>query len=276
MIKTIYFLTVLLSLSLSLHAQEEIPLWNTEKAPTESGLENNEAMLYVFQPKENKKNSNPHPAVLICPGGGYASVSMTYEGRAFAEWMAKQGFVAIVLKYRLPNKHKEIPFDDAEKAMEIIHANATKWNIDTNKIGIAGFSAGGHLAAIYSNTESTYRPNFTLLFYPVISFENVTKGGTRPNLIGSNPSQADITRYSAELQVTEQTPPAIIFMSDDDPSVPSNHAILYYNALKSNNVSASLHIFPEGGHGWSMLDSFRYNNDCLMLLESWLEKTGIK
>lgn len=199
---------------------------------------------------------------------------MPYEGYAFTKWLASEGYVGIILKYRLPNTHKEVPFDDALEAMIVIRQNADKWNIDTSKIGVAGFSTGGHLAVILSNMASyrkiNIRPDFTILFYLVISFTEATKGGTRNNLLGMNPSSEDIRTYSAELRVTDKTPSTIIFTADDDGSVPPTHSTIYYDALKKYRIPASLYIFPTGGHGWAMLDSFGYKNEALNLLKSWL------
>lgn len=273
--KPVCLILILLSLCFSVYSQETILLWDEQNPPTENGLDD-EAELIVYLPEIRQSDKTSVPAVLICPGGGYAGVSMPYEGHAFARWMASQGFVSAILKYRLPNKHKEIPFDDVGKAMSVINRNAENWNIDVNRVGIAGFSAGGHLASVFSNLDSEFRPAFTILFYPVISFENLTKGGTRPNLLGDNPSASDILKYSANLQVTNQTSSAIIFMADDDPSVPSIHSTLYYDALKKHNIPASLYIFPEGGHGWGLLDSFKYNEQCLDLLRLWLDKNVLK
>lgn len=244
-------------------------IWYDQVPPTENGL-TDEAELIIYFPK-NKTLDKSNPAVLICPGGGYGGLSIQYEGHAFAIWIASQGFTGIILKYRLPNQHKEVPFDDATQAMKVIKANSGNWKIDINKIGIAGFSAGGHLAAKFSNSDTEIKPAFTILFYPVISFKKATRGGTRQNLLGANPSATDIYTFSVEQQVTERTPPSIIFTADNDLSVPSIHSAEYYMALKEHQIPASLYIFPEGGHGWAMLDSFKYNKEALSLLSLWLQ-----
>lgn len=255
------------------YSQDSIRVW-TNGAPTSNGL-TDEAEIFIYLPE--RRIDVKTPAVLICPGGGYAGVSMVYEGHAFAKWLASQGIAGIVLKYRLPNRHKEVPFDDAEEAMRIIRSNGDKWNIDTHKVGIAGFSAGGHLAAVFSNSGSSggidVRPDFTILFYPVISLDQVTKGGTRTNLLGNTPSSSEIYSFSADRLVTERTPPAIIFASDNDVSVPSTHSTMYYDALKENGIRAALYIFPEGEHGWGMIKSFKYNDESLSLLKMWLKIT---
>lgn len=256
------------------NAQEIINVWQNSNPPTSYNTYDN-AQLTVYIPKI-KNDSVRFPVVLICPGGGYAGVSMPNEGHAFAKWLQSQGFVAVILKYRLPEMHKEIPFDDAIESINIIKSNAQAWNIDLDKFGIAGFSAGGHLAAVLSNklvneTEAIH-PVFNILFYPVISLEQVTKGKTRDNLLGKDPSAEDIRNYSAQYLVTQRTPNTIIFASDNDDSVPSMQSITYYSALKDNDVTGAMYIFPSGGHGWAMLDDFEYNKLALSLLSKWLEQ----
>lgn len=240
--------------------------------PTENGLPD-EAEIIVYKPQI--KSETTIPAVLICPGGGYAGLSMAYEGHEIAKWMASQGIVGVILKYRLPNQNKEVPFEDACKAIEMIKEHASEWNIDTSKIGVAGFSAGGHLAAVlstyYADNDFCQRPAFTILFYPVTTLETVTKGGTRNNLMGLEPSGSDVFAYSAEKQVSAQTPPAIIFTADDDGSVPSTFSTSYYNALKDYDIAASLYIFPKGGHGWGLLPQYKYNEQSLSLLKAWID-----
>lgn len=274
--KNYFILLTLIISGLSACGQNETPeqlkVWVKTQAPTNNGL-TDEAELFIYKP--NTLSKTPTPAVLICPGGGYAGVSMPYEGHAFGKWMASQGIVGIVLKYRLPNQHKEVPFDDACQAIQIIRNHSVEWNIDVSKIGVAGFSAGGHLASTlstyYANNELCPRPAFTILFYPVITMETVTKGGTRNNLLGLTPSEEDILNYSPEKQVSENTPPSIIFTADNDQSVPSAHSIMYYEALKAKGIPASLHIFPEGGHGWGLLPDYKYNKESLALLKVWLD-----
>lgn len=273
--KTSFFTLLFVSFCISLFAQNTDPLvlkiWN-DAPPTENGLAD-ESEIIVYKPQVI--SDTPTPAVLICPGGGYAGLSMPYEGHVIAKWMASQGIVGVILKYRLPNQNKEVPFDDACKALKIIENHATEWNINPSKIGVAGFSAGGHLAAVlstyYAENNLSLRPAFTILFYPVTTLETVTKGGTRNNLMGSDPSSSEVFAYSAEKQVSNQTPPAIIFTADDDASVPSTFSTSYYNALKEQNVAASLYIFPEGDHGWGLLPHYKYNEQSLALLKYWID-----
>lgn len=248
-----------------------IDLWKNTDPPLSNDIYD-EAKMYVYNAENN--DSVKSPVVLIFPGGGYAQVSMPNEGHAFAQWLSSKGFTAVILKYRLPNKMKDIPFDDAQEALDILSEKADSLNIDLNNLGIAGFSAGGHMAAIFSNRlvnkSDAIQPVFNILFYPVISFEHTTKGGTRNNLLGENPTAELIREFSAQLQVTARTPKTIILVSDNDDSVPSQHSTLYYDELKRNEIPAALYIFPTGGHGWAMLKEFEYNEEALLLLEKWL------
>ena len=221
--------------------------------------------LDVFLPKLGNGNGT---AVLICPGGGYRVVCMRKEGYDIAEWMAAQGITVFVLKYRLPSdsimKDKTIgPLQDAQRAMRLIRQNAVKWNIDTARVGVMGFSAGGHLASTLSTHfnekvyekagEESARPAFSILIYPVISFdEKITHMGSRVNLIGNNPSPEKIEHYSNELQVTKETPPAFLVHATDDKVVPVQNSLRYYEALEKNGVPAELHIYQRGAHGFAL------------------------
>lgn len=219
-------------------------------------------------------------AVVICPGGGYAGLAIQHEGSQFAKWLNGQGITAFVLKYRMPNKHKEVPLDDAQQAIRYVREHANEFGVDTNKIGIAGFSAGGHLAATASTHYTTEgvstRPDFSILFYPVITMETATHGGSRSNLLGDKPQSEDIQFFSNEKHVNTNTPPAILLLSDDDKSVPTTNSVLYYESLKKNSVPATMYIFPKGGHGWGMNIDFEYHSQMLELLGMWLKFTRIK
>ena len=221
--------------------------------------------LFVFLPAGQNATG---AAVLICPGGGYGGLAFNHEGFAIARWLNDNGIAGFILKYRLPSdlimKDKSIgPLQDAQEAMRIIRRNASNWKINPRKIGVIGFSAGGHLAStisthysdkVYevSDTTST-RPDFSLLIYPVISFDAaITHGGTRKNLIGENPSEYAIKRFSNELQITTETPPAFIVHSADDKAVSVKNSIVYFEGLQKNNIPAELHIFQKGGHGYGL------------------------
>lgn len=269
-------------------SQEIVKLW--EKAPpTDNKLAGDEINrnndwitnvcepdIAIYKPTNDSKNT---PAVLICPGGGYAGVAYKHEGQQFAQWLNTIGITGIVLKYRMPNKHKSVPMEDVHQAIRYLRSNAVKYGINPNKLGIAGFSAGGHLAATASTqflTEdgSNVRPDFSILFYPVTTLMEVPPGGTCTNLLGENPSGADLYKYSVEKQVNNATPPTIILLSNDDDVVSSEHSIIYYNSLRINNIPSAMYIFPEGGHGWGMHENFKYHKQMLSLLKEWLIEQG--
>ena len=228
--------------------------------------------LIIYLPQ---KSNATDKAVIICPGGGYAGLASHHEGTLFAQWLNEQGIAAFILKYRMPNKHKEVPLEDAQQAMRYVREHAKDFRIQPNKIGIAGFSAGGHLASTASThfaTEGTStRPDFSILFYPVITMEEATHGGSRLNLLGDNPSFTDINIFSNEKQINANTPPAILLLSDDDKAVLPENSIRYYRALKANGIKASLYIFPEGGHGWGLRSDFKYHQQVTGLLAAWLK-----
>jgi acetyl esterase/lipase len=219
--------------------------------------------MYVYLPEKDK---NTGKAVVICPGGGYGILAMDHEGYDVAKWLAERGVAGIVLKYRLPNGHHLIPAGDARRAIRTVRANAAAWGIDPEKVGIAGSSAGGHLASTVGtrfdagNPQATdpverfsSRPAFMLLLYPVISFkEEFGHMGSRRNLIGEGNDWKMVDMYSNELHVTDQTPPTFLVLADDDKSVVPRNSIEFYSALKANGIMAEMHIFREGGHGFGI------------------------
>jgi acetyl esterase/lipase len=212
--------------------------------------------LEVFLP--NKKSANGQ-AVIICPGGGYARLSYDWEGTDFAKLLNTHGIAAFVLKYRLPDSLSSttpdlVPLTDAKQAITIVRARAQEWNINPNHVGIMGFSAGGHLAATLStHFDEGTRPDFSILVYPVISMDkSFAHTGSRNNLIGLQPTEELIKKYSNEFQVTAQTPPTFIVHASDDTSVPVENSIRYYQSLIKNKVAAEMHVFPTGGHGFGM------------------------
>ncbi len=194
--------------SINMHAQKTVKLWEGNP-PTNNELENQNPELTIYSPPETASNTGM--AVVICPGGGYSGLAMDHEGKQVGEWLIKQGITGIVLKYRLPNKHKGVPLEDAQQAIRYVREHAKELNINPDKIGIAGFSAGGHLASTASTHYATYgtstRPDFSILFYPVITMEVATHGGSKKNLLGDNPSVSDVYMFSNEKQVNTNTPP---------------------------------------------------------------------
>lgn len=234
-----------------------------------------ETVLYAFLPDKNKATGQ---AVVIFPGGGYRFISIVSEGFQVADWLVSQGIAAIVVKYRLPNGHHNIPLDDARAAMKLVRSKASAWNVDPGKVGVMGFSAGGHLAATLSTRyDEGSRPDFSILVYPNISLISpYARGNAKEVLFGKNGGNEELYHlYSAELQVTGNTPPAFIVLSDDDPVVNPDHSLRYYRALKTHQVPAEMHIFAGGKHGWGFQSQFEYLGELKTLLGRWLTKNNV-
>lgn len=261
-----------------------IKIWDNSTAPHSNELTGEEynqkpyrlmnttsAELFVYNADKAKATGQ---AVVICPGGGYGKLSMDQEGFLMAQWLAKNGIAGFVLKYRLPNGHKEVPLEDAIEALRIIRRDAGKYGVDPHKVGIMGFSAGGHLAAYTSNFAADEdKPDFSILFYPVITANNYTTHiGTFNNLLGRDRTESESEAYSMDKCVTEKTPPTLLLLSDDDRTVPAAGAAMYYAALKYYGVKASLYVFPSGGHGWGNYDKFSYQKEWQNLLLRWLDE----
>lgn len=239
-------------------------------------------VISIFFPK---KNNNQHTAVIICPGGGYSYLAYDWEGPAIGNFLLKWGITVIILKYRLPSDSIMIdksigPLQDAQRAIEFTRSHAKKWGIDPSKIGLMGFSAGGHLAAITSvyfndpvipNADDvSLRPDFSILLYPVISFDStIANWGSRRALIGYHPSNALINKFSAELHVTGKTPPAFIAVAADDKTVNPENSIRYFQSLLKNKVPAELHIYQNGGHGFT-IKLHSEKDEWMQNLKHWL------
>ena len=260
--KTIFLLFMLFSLSLQAQRSFELP-----------NSADGESKLYVYLPSAEKSTGR---AIVCCPGGGYAHLAMTYEGTDWAPYFNDMGIALIVLKYRMPHGDRNIPIGDAERAMVTVRDSASTWNINPYDVGIMGFSAGGHLATtIATHSGFKARPNFQVLFYPVVSMDK-KKGhrGSSENFLGNEvDSMKVVNAFSNEQHVTKHfTPPAILFMADDDTAVPVlTNGVPYYIALRSNHVTASMHIYPRGGHGWRP-ERFPYYDDMLKSLREWLTR----
>ncbi len=219
--------------------------------------------LEIFLPEKDKSTG---AAVVICPGGGYSVVVYQGEGIKTAKEFAKNGVAAFVLKYRLPDDSTMVdkkigPLQDVQQAIKIVRENASKWGIDINKVGIMGFSAGGHLAStgathfkksfIENNNNTSLRPDFQILVYPVISMQDsLTHLDSRIKLLGKNPSKEIIDQFSNELQIDGDTPPAYLTHAGDDKLVDVDNSIFYFEKLRHFNVAAELHIYQKGGHGF--------------------------
>lgn len=279
-----------------LFAQEVMPLYDKvpgskpgnikETADTTNGILRirnvSEPTLTIYRPEASQTNGT---AVIICPGGGYAILAAGHEGSDVARMFASWGITAFVLKYRLPNSaimvDKTIgPLQDAQRALQIVRQRAAGWGINPSRIGIMGFSAGGHLAATASTHFSTpviaggavsVRPDFSILIYPVISFtDSLMHKGSRDNLLGADLSPERILAYSNEKQVKADTPPAFLVHAGDDNVVPAGNSIAYYEALLRNHVPAELHLYQNGGHGFG-LNNRTTTDQWSERLKNWLK-----
>ncbi len=276
-------LLVFLVFTIQTMAQDTIiPLWPKDKIPNRIASNEKEEhvrkgilriskvqepTIEVYLPAQQNATGE---AVLIFPGGGYGILAYDWEGTDIAKFLNGKGIAGIVVKYRLPSdvsqsdKHN-VPLIDAQRALRMVRSKTAEFHISENKIGIIGFSAGGHLASTLGThfEEKVYepideidiqsaRPDFMALGYPVISFGDMTHGGSKKNLIGENPSPEVMEHFSNEKQVTENTPPTFLFHASDDEGVPVENSLLFYKALKDHGVSATMHIYPKGGHGFSL------------------------
>lgn len=277
--KKITLCIVLLFLAVSGHAQQIIPLYSgtipnaTSYTMKETASEKDGRILWyqkvskptltIFLPPKEKASGT---GVIIFPGGGYSGESYEAEGIRIAETFINHGVAAFVVKYRLPSDSimvdKSIgPLQDAQRAIQVVRERAAEWNLSPDKIGIMGFSAGGHLAStagthfnepVIGNPNATdLRPDFMILVYPVISMsEALAHKGSRTNLLGKNPTAAQIERFSNELHVTAQTPPTYLTHTGDDAVVDVENSILFYQALRHHKVPAEMHLYPTGDHGF--------------------------
>lgn len=253
-----------------------LPLWPAGQMPGHKKLDKPETCengrvrhvetptLTVHLPPKDKANGM---AVVICPGGGYYLLAVDHEGTQVAQWLNSLGIAGIVLKYRHFHHQHPYPLMDAQRAVQTARANAAKWRLDPGKIGILGFSAGGHLASTAGThfipgtpdspdlvSRLSSRPDFMVLVYPVISFTApFTHRGSRKNLMGADPDKERVRSLSNELQVTKETPPTFLAHCTDDRGVPPENSISFYTALKKAGVSAEMHIYSKGGHGFGML-----------------------
>jgi len=240
--------------------------------------------LEIYLPAKEKSNGS---AVVICPGGGYGMESYRLEGINIAKTFINHGTSAFILKYRLPSDSimldKTIgPLQDAQQAIKVVRSQAAQWNIDTNKIGIMGFSAGGHLASsagthfdsclIPNEEQVSVRPDFIILVYPVISMtDQLTHMGSRKNLLGDNPSDERKDFFSNELHVNDQTPPTYLTHAGDDNGVDVDNSISFYEALRHHNVPAEMHLYAHGGHGFILTIP---TEEWMQPLFKWMKTNG--
>jgi acetyl esterase/lipase len=285
-------------LTLQTNAQQTIPLYS-DSIPNSTGYQMieipvkykdlivgsrkiSQPSLSIFRP--SKPNGS---AIIICPGGGYSFENSLPEGKLIADVFTRKGITAFVLKYRLPSdsimRDKSIgPLQDAQQALKLVREKAKEWKIDGNKVGIMGFSAGGHLAAtaathfntgLIPNPASTnLRPDFLVLIYPVISFTvALAHKGSKSLLIGDTPTDDKVRFFSNEQQVTEQTPPTWLTHTGDDSVVPVDNSILFYQALVKHKVPTEMHLYPTGDHGFVLNQP---TEDWMKPLFAWMKKNG--
>jgi len=255
--------------------EEDIPNYKpsdeTEQADTNGIVRISKVQKPGMEVYLPAKSNATGEAVVICPGGGYSILAYDWEGTDIAKWLNSEGIAGIVLKYRLPGSESNIvrhksPLLDAKRALRLTRYHAEDWNIDPNRIGVMGFSAGGHLASTLGThfdggdpdandpvERFSSRPDFMVLVYPVISFDpKFGHIGSRNNLLGKNPDRELIDRFSNEKQVTGNTPPTFLIHAGNDEGVPVENSLMFYKALQERDVPAEMHIFPKGGHGFSL------------------------
>lgn len=272
--KKILFIAALLLIAAGVSAAERmsygkrINLWE-KRPPHKSDNPKDTAWVKVFLPEKSKATGR---AIVICPGGGYQHLAMEHEGTDWAPVFNNMGIATIVLHYRMPHGDHRIPIEDAEQAMRLVKHNAKAWGINPNDVGIMGSSAGGHLAStIATHAESDAKPNFQILFYPVITMDPAfTHQGSHDNLLGKKAKKKQEMLYSNDTQVNRTTPRAWIALSDDDTVVLPANGFNYYFECYRHDVEASLHVYPSGGHGWGIRPAFRFHTEMMAELKAWL------
>jgi acetyl esterase/lipase len=228
------------------------------------------AVLHVLPaPRDN----HTHGAVILCPGGGYGKLGKWHEGYLWFPFFHRQGFTVAMLEYRLPNHDHQVPMVDGFEAVQLMRLRAGEWGFDKCNVGVMGFSAGGHLAStLMVSDRVSVRPDFGILFYPVISMKNeLAHQDSYVHLLGEKPSEELEDWYSNELHVSSQTPPAYIALSSDDPEVNPQNSIRFQEKMRAKNRPVVLHVYPSGGHGWGYRLSFPYHRLMLDDLTDWLK-----
>jgi acetyl esterase/lipase len=255
----IAFCTALLGCTPSAQSDEQLALWPGPAPVGDGSTEPATSRLTVYRPEPGKANG---AAMVICPGGGYGGLVVKPEGHGIAAWLAHHGITGVVLEYRLPKGRRMVPLIDAQRALRTVRHYATDWKLDPKKIGIIGFSAGGHLASTAGthfdagNPSSddpiervSCRPDFMVLVYPVVTMGEKTHAGSKKNLLGPEPTPADVQLFSNELQVTDETPPTFLAHAKNDTPVPPENSRQFYAALQQHHVPAQYLELPHGGHG---------------------------
>jgi acetyl esterase/lipase len=281
---------LLLTVGLTLHAADtpKVELLWPKGAPGAVGEEERDKpSLTIYLPPADKANGT---AVVVCPGGGYGGLAIGHEGKDPAEWLNRHGITAFVLRYRLgPRYRHPAPLRDAQRAVRIVRSRAKEWNIDPNRIGIWGFSAGGHLASTvithFDNGSRDAddpiervgcRPDFAILCYPVITLRPpFAHMGSRHNLLGDKADEALVTSLCNHEQVTDKTPPTFLFHTSEDTAVPPENSLLFYQALRKNKVPCELHIYEKGPHGVGLAVGRGAASQWPDQLAAWLKARGL-
>src|SRR6266446_693562 len=265
---------------------QAILLWPNGAPGAVGNEDKDKPTLTVYRPPADKANGT---AVVICPGGGYGFLAVDHEGKQVAEWVNSIGLAGFMLQYRIaPRYHHPAPLQDAQRAIRTVRARAKEWHIDPTRIGIWGFSAGGHLASTAGThfdrghpaedpvEEASCRPDFLILAYPVISMEpDIGHMGSRINLIGKNPDPKLVEDLSNEKQVTEQTPPTFLFHTNADSGVLPENSVQFYLALRKAKVPAELHIYERGPHGVGLAPRDPILSTWKDRLEAWMKGNGL-
>lgn len=265
-------------------ADELVHYWDNSIAPHSNGITEDEQILnskfdmaqtsstdfYIY--KADPKIATGQ-GVVIVPGGGYYKLSMKFDGFMIAQYLRSIGVSAIVVKYRLPNGHREVPLEDAQAGLRFMRTEGVKWGVDPKQVGILGSSAGGYLAGHASNaTPDDEKPQFSIMIYSVVSgMKRSIDRGTFGLMLGRNRTDVEQESYSLQNLVSPTTPPALLLLADDDVRVKPEHSMAYYKALKYYGIPAAVHSFPSGGHGWAGHDEWRYAEPCKRAIKDWLE-----
>ncbi|MBA3313758.1 MAG: alpha/beta hydrolase [Planctomycetaceae bacterium] len=262
-----------------------IRLWDGPAPLAKGETEKDIPTLTIYRPQEGTANGC---AVVICPGGGYGGLASDHEGKQIGEWMTSLGVTAFELHYRLSPYRHPVPMTDVQRAVRTVRAKAGEYQIDPQRIGIIGFSAGGHLASTAAThfseraiepadeiDQANARPDFAVLAYPVITFDDAhTHGGSKKNLLGENPDPALAARLSNDTAVTKDTPPTFLFHTAADTAVPVENSLLYYAACRRAGVLSELHVFETGRHGVGLAQSDPVLSEWPRLCERWLKLHG--
>ena len=268
-----------------------IPLWpgSMPRAISQDKVTDAENAVPTLTPFLLPSGAKPRAAILVCPGGGYSHLSMEKEGYTIARWCNSLGLSAVVLRYRLKDYGHPAPLLDVLQAMRTLRSRASEWNLDAHRIGVMGFSAGGHLAScagtLYDDPEGrtggpldsvSARPDFMILVYPVITMSDpYVHAGSRTSLLGKSPSASLIAKLSTETAVTKDTPPTFLVHSSQDPAVPVQNSVAFYSALVKAGVSAEMHLYQTGPHGFGMNPGFGPTSEWPKRCEEWLRARSL-